>query len=65
MIEFIEFLHRRGVLFAFAMNGGFDNISYCQKEYIVGDAFIWRNTPQGYDIWENIEIAWWGEIGYY
>jgi len=65
MKEFIEFLHRRGVLFAFAINGGFDNITQLDPDDFVDRAFYWFRTHQGEDLWVNVELAWWREIGYY
>ena len=65
MIEFIEFLNRKGVLFAFYMNGGFDDIALSKPEHFIGDAFHWDMDPQDEELWYDVEFAWWNEIGYY
>ena len=59
-IEFIEFLHRKGVLFAFAINGGFFDLSFTpdDTDWIMS-AFTWRNTPQGHVFWREIDDEWW------
>ena len=57
-IEFIEFLHRKGVLFAFAINGGFDQSFRRHQLCWIAVPFAWWPTPQGGDFWGDIHDEW-------
>ena len=61
MIGFIEFLHRKGVLYAFFINFDADDWKdqpFDYDSYLMRDHFEWSSSPQGYDFWNSLDDEW-------
>ena len=62
MLEFFEFLNRRGVLFAWSINNDLPSHYNPEPHLFIGGAFDWKSSPQGHDFWQLLSKGWDDEL---